>query len=486
MKKSLLITVFTLSVFVSFSRAQNVRIQSLGGIKYGLIDQDNSLNIYDFGKNPAWLINDEKQIWLKVTPSFDRQWGDYKRLYDFKSSNQGGMSFTGLKPLGNNGTFLGSASYVYEQRKDVTRILKRNPYDGQSFFPTDTTTGNFKYDGPVVGFAYSFELFPKMFLGTAVNYQVLDGLKNIYSMAKTVYRDVNGKAGLAYAFSDNCVLGLDYGIFSNQESLEMKNEISQTEVQIFNFRGDTYSTFIRKTSVEQKIRQMGQTLGTQVYCRPSENLELALKGEYLNSGAKVLLPQQNLKEFEEGYSSLENYNIDFEARCRLSNNLTLGAELGYSKDDSWSKNSELNLLLWKWDVKRTVLGLGATYDLKALDLLVGFDYEVNLIKADSSKYIDSKFRNISSTNGILRLGGEQRIYGDLYLRAGYNYGHEQFDIVYGGSDVAVNYGTFGLGLDLFGARVDVFMQYGKAAPQSYSDISRDHLSAAATLRLNSF
>ncbi|MGE5441035.1 MAG: DUF6850 family outer membrane beta-barrel protein [Bacteroidota bacterium] len=488
MKKSLLLIAVTFSVLVSVSKAQNVRMNSLGGIKYGLIDQDNSLNLYDFGKNPAWLINDEKEVWLKITPSYDRQWGDYKRTYDSKESNEGGMSFTGLKPLGKNGTFLGTASYSYEERRDIYRSIKRNPYDGSAFLPTDSTTGNFRYDGPSVGFAYSFELMPGLLLGAEANYQVLDGLKNIYSLAKTIYRNVGGKVGLAYSVSDNLVLGADYRIFDSQESLEMRNVIAQTEVEIFNFRGETYSTSIRKSSVEEKIRDQGNGFGTQIYFRPAEDLETALKGDYTVSGTRAIMPRgQSIKEFEEGYSSFENYSLQFEARYHVSPGLTLGADLMHSKDDSWSKNSELNLLLWKWNLKRTAAGFGATYNVQPLDLLLGFDYEVELIKADSSKYIDTKFLNVSSTNSIVRLGAEKKVFGDIYLRAGYNYGKDQVDLITGGKDVVLNSASLGLGFKAFGAaNVDFIMQYGNMSPSGYTDLTRDHLSAAATIRLNSF
>ncbi|MGE5354102.1 MAG: DUF6850 family outer membrane beta-barrel protein [Acidobacteriota bacterium] len=488
MKKSLLLIAATFSVLVSVSKAQNVRMNSLGGIKYAVSDQDNSLNLYDFGKNPAWLINDEKEVWLKITPSYDRQWGDYRRPYDFKASNGGGMSFTGLKPLGNSGTFLGMASYSYEEKRDIYRSIKRNPYDGTAFLPTDSTTGNFRYDGPSVGFAYSFEILPGLFLGAQANYQLLDGLKNIYSMAKTIYRNVGGKLGVAYAFSDNFVFGLDYQTFDSQESLEMKNVIAQTEVEIFNFRGDTYATSIRKSTVEEKFRNNGNAFGAQLYFRPLINLETAIKGDYTVSAARAVMPRgQSIKEFEEGYSSLENYNLEFNARYQVSGNLSLGAALEYSKDDSWSKNSELNLLIWQWNLKRTSAGLGAAYSVQPLDLLVGIDYEIDLLNADSSKYIDSKFLSLSSTNSMVRIGAEKRVYDDLYIRAGYNYGKDQVDLITGGKNVVLNNASLGLGFRLFEAtKVDFIVQYGNMSPSGYADLSRNHFSAAATVRLNSF
>lgn len=479
--------VLSLSVFVSVHEAQNLRIKSMGGIRYALQDSDNSLNLYDFCKNPAWMMNDEKQTWLKITPSYDRQWGDYKRLYDYQRGEMGGVSFSGLKPLGENGTFLGSASYTYEQRQNVYRSLKRNPYAGEAFFSADTTTGNFTYNGPRVGFSYSFELFPGLFAGTEANYQVLDGMKNIYSRAKTLYRDVDGKLGLAYEFPGNLVWGFSLGLFDSQESLEMKNTIGQTEVEIFNFRGETYSTWLRKETVNQKIRKQGRLGGTQLYYRPSENLEAALKADYILYDTKILLPRQSIKEFEEGFASFENYSFDFQTRYQPLRDMSFGASLGHAKDNSWSKNSERNLLLWKWNVNRTYLGVGTTFDIRSLDLLLGLDYEIELLKADSSKYIDVRFNKLSSTNNFLRIGAEYKLFQDTYLRAGYNLGKEQIDIVSGGSNVTISSASLGVEFKIFEETLIGFlMQYGNSSPRSYSDYSRDHFSAAATIRLNTF
>lgn len=487
MRKKFLTFALFLFVFTSFARAQNLRIMSLGGIKYGLDDRDNSLNPYDFGLNPAWLINDEKETWLKITPSYQKTWGDYRRLYDYKSADQEGISFTGVKPLGESGTFLGWAFYSNESRKEVYRSLEYNPYSGEAFFITDTTKGNFRYDGPGVGFIYSFELLPGFFTGVEAKYQLLDGLKNIYSSAKSLYRDVNGKLGLAYEFSNGLVLGLDFELLDNQESLEMKDELGQSEVEIYNFRGETYSTYLRRQIVNEKIRKQGEKFGAQIYYRPLENLEGALKAYFSHSKTKFLVPSNDLKEFEESHANFENVNLEFRAKYRPLRNLTLGGGIGYLKDDSWTKNPDRGLLLWKWNVNRIILGAGAAYKIEPLNLLLALDFEAGLIKADSSKYIDIKFHNISAFNNAVRLGAEYEFPGDFFLRAGYSFGKDQTDLISGGNNVAVNYATLGLAFRMFEtAKIDFMMQYGSESPLGYTHYLRDHFSAAAAIRLNTF
>lgn len=487
MNKYGLILVFILSVFVSFSFAQNNRIRSLGGMTYGLSDPDNSLNPYDWGKNPAWLMRDEQQPWLRVEPSFERQWGDYKRIYDYRDNNAYGLSFTGVKPLGENGTFLGYTTYSYDQRNSVYRTLKHDSYAGEAFFATDTTTGDFKYNGPIVGFSYSFELLPNLFAGASVGYEILDGLKSIYSRTKTIYRAVNGKAGLVYEFSNELTWGIDFALFDNQESLEMKNEDGIQQVEIFNSRGETYFISSRKDVINQKVRKKGGVIGTQIYLTPLRNLETALGVEYSVSNTRIFLPNSYIKEYEEGLASFENYAFRLQSKYQIMNNFILGVKLQHSKDYSWSKNSARNLLLWEWNVKQTSAGVGASYYIKPLDLLVGAEYNFDLINADSSKYIDVRFSDVSSENHLIRLGAEYKIMANTFIRAGYNYGTEQVDLVSGGRDVIIDFATLGLGFTISElADMDLSLQYGKISPDHYSDYSRDRFAFKASIKLFSF
>lgn len=487
MRKNVSILIIFIAVFTSFSQAQNLRIKSLGGIRLALNDEDNSLNIYDFGGNPAWLINDDKENWLKITPSYNRDWGDYRRPYDYKSSDEEGIAFTGLKPLGEKGTFLGRARYLNETRKDVFRSIEHNPYGGEAFLVADTTEGDFRYDGPGAGFIYSFELLPGLFTGVEANYSLLDGLKDRYSSAKTLLRDVNGKLGLAYAFRSNLVVGLDFELLDTQESLNMEDPLGQNEIEIYNYRGENYYTKLRRKILDEKIRHQGETFGSQVYFRPLENLETALKAQLTNSRAGFFIPRDKLKEFEEASAQFENYSLEFRSKYNPIENLTLGAFAGYISDDSWTKNSGSGLLLWKWNLKRTILGGGTTYKIEPLDLLLGIDYEAELIKADSSKYIDVKFINISSLNNSIHLGAEYRLLNDFYLRAGYSLGRKQVDFISGGSNVVVSSAVIGAAINVFKeTKIDFMIGYGNEAPSGFIDYSRNHFSASAAVRLNSF
>ncbi|MDP4176029.1 MAG: hypothetical protein Q8933_18770 [Bacteroidota bacterium] len=486
MNKKVLFTALTFLSISALAFGQNSRVSSLGGMTYAIPDRDYSLDLFDFGKNPAWLINDEKVTFLQIMPSYNSTWGDYRRKYDFDNSDIYGVAFRGVKTLGSSGTFLGYTNYNYEQRNNVYRTLKHDTYAGEAFYMTDTTTGNFRYNGPTVGFNYSFELAHDLFAGVSAEYGVMDGLKNIYSGAKATVRNVNGKVGLAYKFSDDFILGSSVFMHDNQEALEMAS-IDGTDVEIFNYRGETYATSLKNTTLDQKVRKKGSGFDGQVYLSPAKNLEVAFKGLYDQSGTYEYIPYTGVKEFEEGYADFENYCFDFQARYKGIENLQLSLIANYSHNYSWSRNSVRNLLLWEWKLDGPTVGLGGSYYFRSIGLLVGAEVELSSIKADSSKYIDLRFEKITSNNSQLRAGLEYEIMNETFVRAGYNYGNQQYDFIYGGKDVKINYLSLGCGYkisDMIG--LDLSLQYGNLSPKNYGDRKRDNLNVMANLRVLSF
>jgi hypothetical protein len=274
----------------SLSLAQGFRVRSLGGMTLAVSDPEFSLNLYDLGNNPAWLLKDELLSRLVVVPTASQEWGDLHRTYDPARTVMYGAGFDIVKSLDEKGTFRGYTYYEIEKRRDVYRSLKRSPYAGEGFFVVDTTTGNFTYSGPTVEFMYSYELLPDFFFGASARYRLLDGLKNVYSQTKSLYRDLQANVGLAYQPSADLVVGLTYSPSDNQESMEAKSE-ELYEVELFNYRGETFASRQRGSSIDHKVRNKGNEFGVQLNHRAFESLEIGLRGESKKKSKKVTLAE---------------------------------------------------------------------------------------------------------------------------------------------------------------------------------------------------
>ena len=64
-------------LFAAGVQAQDLRLESLGDLRYGLDDRRASLSLYRFGQNPAWLIRDETAGWLAFTPQASATVGEF-------------------------------------------------------------------------------------------------------------------------------------------------------------------------------------------------------------------------------------------------------------------------------------------------------------------------------------------------------------------------------------------------------------------------
>ncbi|MDP3148918.1 MAG: hypothetical protein Q8N83_07290 [Ignavibacteria bacterium] len=472
----------------TFVTAQVSRTSGMGGVTYSIKDIDHSFDPYDLGKNPAWLALDETETWLRILPSIDYSNGNYKKYYDPQSVTNYNLGFRGVKPLGVDGTFLGETYYSYEMRRDINRSLKYDTYGGEAFFMADTTQGTFRYNGPSIKFMYSFELFPDLYLGASVNYRILDGLKNVYSRATVLYREVGGTVGLAYRLSPEFSIGLTGVLSDDQEKIEAKSE-DLTEVEIFNFRGETYSVRKRSSSVNQTIRKKGRGIGTQLYYTPDEKSEYGLHADLFNSDEDILIPYststQSFEEYSEGYASFQNYNILFRGRYELLKDLLLGGSFEIHHRNSWSKNPARDLLLWEWKVNSWNVGIGASYQFDQ-NLLLSLEYEFEKVTSDSSKYIDSRSANFASNNHLIRTGIEQEIFDNLFARAGFNYGIIPEDILSGGKDVNYYVVTLGTGLKFNNSfDVDLTFVYNSYQPKN-ENIKRTRFGSFLTVKLFSF
>ncbi len=484
-QKSIIISLIALFFGVN-SFAQSYRTAAMGGLSYSITDKDNSLTPFNFGNNPAWIYPDETETHLLVTPSFSQVKGDYRRPLEADAKDFYYAGFRGVKTLGDYGTFIGYTDYSYELRKNNYRTLLYDTYSGEAFFVQDTTIGNYRYNGPKVELMYSWEVYPNLYAGITGNYKILDGLKNVYTFAKTTYREVGASAGLAYSIGGNIIIGARISYLDNQEKIDAK-DVNLLDVEFFNYRGETFAIKRRSSSLEETIRKKTVSMGGQFYYKYNEDLQFAVQGNYTPSNSRIAFPKSGLIDVEEGYSTFENTDIRSKIQYRFSESIMMGITGGYFNRNSWSRNSLKNLLLWEWDINEVFAGVGLSYAFKNIPLLIGAEYELSNVKADSSKHVDSKIINLKSTDHLIRFGIEYEFMPYSYLRSGFNFQVKEYDLITGGKDV--NRLAFNLGFEIplsESISIAPYLEYQKLFLKEYSDIYRSNLSGFVTLRLNYF
>jgi opacity protein-like surface antigen len=486
MNKNILCLVVSLLLCSTFLSAQSFRTSSMGGMSLVIKDADNTFNLYDFGRNPAWLVKDETADVLKIIPGSKFSSGQYKRKYDPSEVSAYGIVFDGIKTLGELGTFRGYTSYDVEYYDDIYGSLRRFTYGGDAFFLADTNRGSFRYNGPTVNFMYSIEILPDLYAGASLSYQLIEGLKDVYSRAQSLIRRIGGNIGLAYQPSDNFSVGLSYEPNELQERIESKSE-DLLDVELFLFRGETYSFKRRGSSVDYKTKTFIQNFSTQLNYKVSDNIELAGKGTYSLGNTKIIIPSGAIKEYEEGYAFFDGIDVQILSRYEPVTNIVVGLSAGYQKGSSWSKHSGRELLLWEWDVNGFSIGSGVSYYFIPDVLLAGFELHYQNMQSDSSKYIDNRFQNIESNNHLIKTGLEYVASGIITIRAGFSYGTKEYDLIFGGKNVTYTAVTGGAGLNLFkDAVIDILIEYALQKPDEPVNLKKSFFSGFISLKLLTF
>jgi len=478
----ILLFVFASSVLVW---GQQSRLDALGGLSYSIVDIDSQIDPYLLGGNPAWLINSQVNQRLEIDPVFKNSNGDYHRYYESGDVNYFDAGFMGIKPLGSSGTFRGYAAYHYEMQKDRNRILTLNPYSGDGFFFTDTISGDYRYSGPTFEFMHSIEVLDNFFVGAAINYKILDGLKKVYTFAETLYRNVSGNIGIAYRFSDAFVLGVNYKIFDSQERITA-DDVNNTTIQTFLYRGETYKIELRGSSQDYKLRKFGQQFATQIRIVPSEKFVVGLNVQYFLHNSSSLFPINSIQDIEDGYASYGETSAELQARWLQNDLFTFGFTVGYNENDSWTKNSKYDLTTWKFNIKDIFPGIGLTFHNRSNDFLIGAEYELHSISADSSKFIDNKYNDISALNHIGRVGIETSFSKLFVLRIGYNYIFKEYDFIYGGENVSTHFVTLGARIRI-SESFDIEPRFEYSTTNlSENDLYRNNYGIYTTLRFYKF
>ncbi len=468
-------------MFVTGVHAQDLRLESLGSMRYALDDPRTSLSLYRFGQNPAWMLRDETVSWLTFTPQVGNRWGAYHRIFDPGHVSAYGAGFEGVKSLGSRGTFRGFAAYGIEERSSVYRSLKRTPYGGEAYYLADTTTGSFTYKGPSVAFTYSYELFPDLIIGAELGYVLQDGLKDLPTNAKSLFRSIHGSAGVAYDAGDGLALGVTIRPFDDQERINCDRE-DLLEVEVFRYRGESVARLRRDAAIDQTVRRTGEEYSVQASWIPMEGLHVGAYGVAGLSRTRDLVEISDEIEFEDGFAQRTWYEAAGRARLLVAPKMTIGCGVSHRFQREWSKYPSMDLLVWDAEGAETALGLGASLGLDDGGTLVAVEGEYTFVHTDSSKYIDNRYAIVRTGEFRVQAGVEVPISGIGTLRASYSFGGMGVDVRSGGREVSGQSVSAGIAVPLGSiAHVEWVTRYTHRSTGAAT--VRDDLSAMLLFRL---
>ena len=377
----------------SYGQGLNLRLLSLGSASLVFEDSENELNVYDFGKNPAGLVADQKHKWMRYYNWSDYFNGDFRREMDPQKRMQSNIGAEGVNPIGENATFRGFVQYYVEDLKNVYRGLEYEPYR-DIFTPVDTTTGSFDYYGPKLGFEYARNVNSWLSFGGSLTYRLQDGLKRESSKMKIDGRMIFGTLGARIVPFKNISIGLAFRPFSVQYRLNANKLFLLDHPVIHKFYGDSLliknekvSTYNRRTQSEGYGAE-----GVFVYHFASW-LTLAGKGGYDVECEQIDEGTSDGQLEIDDYGSWQSQGIWVESQWRINPPgipFKFGICINWRDWNSWARTPRYETVFEEMEGDWSKYGIGVAYSVMGLPMTIGLEYHETFFYERKDNYYDGQ------------------------------------------------------------------------------------------------
>ena len=401
------------------ARGDEIRIRSLADARLALEDRDNRINPYDFGRNPAWLMQDFEVHYLRFSSSLYEISGDLRRDFDPHLVNDLYFSAEGNKLLSDRQAVMGYIDFQRLRDREVYRSLENDQYN-DPFYLNDQTTGDFNYLGPRASVDWSIRLQDGLWLGLGGDYNINFGLKQVYTRPQIVHNYSQGIVGLTWQPAGRWVLG----IVGSRARLQNVTNFSRPDEGFDNviqgYSGDAIF----------EVRSFSSYKITEIEMRYNVDLQGFYLGDELKAGvtARGGISENDVKynatrQFPKGYWREDLVDVDFRARYAPSGkSLALGVSARYINNDGWGVRPDFaEVLLYDNPYSMYSAGIGLAYRFVPDDLMILGEYIYK--KYDIEVYDNgaSLYRKADHTSNIGRIALEKNISNVYSFRVGYEF-----------------------------------------------------------------
>ncbi len=445
-------------IFLSFTalfpgglRAGGVRLLSMGNLQFTLPDTDNQLNFYDFGGNPAGLQADQKFRWMRVYLHAGNHWGGYRPLYEPENEQNYALTFEGVKALNAKETFWGQITYLGDYPHSVYRSLEKQPY-AKNFILTDTTTGNYWYNGPIIRTIYSRKLPLNFALGLAFNYKVQMGLKDVYTKVESIQREIFPGIGLSWGLQEETSARswwrrrgrrhhrlqrfqpgrkkpLPYGLgifvypYDNKTRLtavkEMQDAVVYRQIGLVTRFRQVRGKYVRE------YRTKGLLVGGQIFAAPFPSLRAGILHSTWAAGTRTTDNLFVQRGFEQQIRHQTTGRVVFN-----HSGWQVGAQVKREAFEDWSKSIEYGCLYGEESWQRLSAGLGIGADRVWLPVAWGVELSAGQFRRSYRDYLSHQRLDTERPEWQLRGGLELPLFSGLRVRAGGNWGRRVPNLFY--------------------------------------------------------
>jgi hypothetical protein len=281
---------------------------------------------------------------------------------------------------------------------------------------TDLTVGDFDYYGPSMKVDYSLRLWPRLFVGAGLDYDISTGLKEQYTSPEIVHNNFVGNLGVIYEARENWQVGL----IARPIRLQNRTQFAKTDEGFDNlihrYYGDGIYDVLATGSYTARELLKGVELGLQNFMT-TDRLQIGTQFSYRYSRNKIRYGTSN--QLYVGYWQSTVYDLRFLARYAPAEiPLKIGLTGGYMNDDGWATRPEYdNVLLYENPLSLVFGGAGVSYRVRP-NVLTSLEYVANFYDIEASDYGAGLHRSSDIVQNIGRLGVEYDVWNLHSIRLG--------------------------------------------------------------------
>lgn len=439
----------------------------MGSCELILSDKDNELNVFDFGENPAALVEDQRETWMAAQIWADYVKGNFRRQLDPKNQNQLNIQAEAVKPLGPDRTFRGFIRYYTEELQNIDRALEYEPYH-DIFTAIDTTRGTFDYYGPILGLEYSRQVSSRIALGVKVVYRLQDGLKREPSKTKVDGRIMHGVVGAYFRPHRHLALGLAFRPFSVQYRLNADKSFLLDYPIIYKFFGDSLLVKNeRVSSYNRRTRGAGFCTDGVIIYRFCSEFRLACKAGYELESKQIDEGSSAGHRDIDDYGSWQKQGTWAKAICRMHPHfwpLTFGISLDWRSWNAWARTPRFQTLFEEMNGGWTKYGFGFAFEKTDYPFTLGVEYYATKFNEEKYNYYQNYEWRRQNRVEFLKVGGEIRVTPGFAARFGGGIGKEVAEYHLSFDPVRVVRLSISVGVKLNQFNFDLTAYYEKLRP----------------------
>ncbi|GAB4331191.1 MAG: hypothetical protein Kow0037_07560 [Calditrichia bacterium] len=406
-------------------QAQDLKTGLLGGTDLVTRHSQNSLDLYRFTGNSAFLMQSEIQNYTQIYLNGGHGLGDFHREYDPRSQRDYQTHVEGIKHLSSRQAFWGRVDYDIQKWQDRPYALELNPYNDDPIMTADTTVGNFSTHGPEVTTRYQLQLNQKLGLGAKINYQILQSIKDRYVRGRILRRNFAAQIAVVYQLLPNLHVGSYFEYRDLQDELEMKrSEVDGVDPLVKRFRSELVFWQTSGNPIQHVDRYYDSHLNVAVqHASPSGRFVQILAADYIYHHANAF--DKKSKKYYDSDWYADDYRFAYENRLTSwRNGMDAGIRLTGRYQKSYSQHPSLPILITERRLNEftVAIGLSRLFHTGKNPFTLYFQPELQWLKDDYQDYQSKIDREVKNSYWKLKLAGEWKVSPIHRLLGGWQFG----------------------------------------------------------------